>query len=131
MKIETGLSTEQIDQLQAGPDTDELIGRHLLQRKTFRPRTAPLVPGYLSSGRNPRWQPLPRYSVDPVAMLELLELLRSKGVDVRIDSTVRLVGLTFRDRGRGGVDGVAAEWSGELADLPLSLSKAALKLPQL
>ncbi|MDO7846465.1 hypothetical protein Q5H92_08860 [Hymenobacter sp. M29] len=131
MEINTHLTTEQIDALTPGPDTDMLVGRHLFRLQPYRPTNSGInVPGYQRKGSG-GWAWLPRYSVDGPAMLELLGLLLAKKIVVDISSNAGEVRLQFRDRGRGGVDGVSARWLGTVNDLPLALCQAALKLPYL
>lgn len=131
MEINTGHTAEEIDALKPGSDTDMLVGHHLFRVQPYRSRDTPEVPGYQGKGPKKGWQVLPRYSADGPAMLELLGLLVAKNIAMEISSTAGEVRLQFRDRGRGGVDGVSARWLGTMYDLPLALCQAALKLPYL
>ncbi|NML67620.1 hypothetical protein HHL22_20660 [Hymenobacter sp. RP-2-7] len=131
MQLTTNLTSDQVDKLVPGPATDLLVAKHLFRLAAYSPHAQPDVPGYIRKTGKRGFVALPRYSVDGVAGLEVLQLLLDKNIDVHIDSSGRTVRLTFLDRGKGGVDGVAAAWEGTLADLPLALCQAALKLPYL
>jgi hypothetical protein len=131
MEISTGFTPEEIDALKPGSATDMLVGHHLFRLQPYRPHDNPEVPGYQGKGAKKGWQILPRYSVDGPAILELLGLLLSKNIAVELSCNAWEVRLQFRDRGKGGVDGVSARWLGTLNDLPLALCQAALKLPYL